>query len=589
MSLQLAYEIYYIELFHIFSIILFVAVNYWIYLNSKKSPLLYYYLAVQLMILIWLLSKVFKTVSPNETVRWFFIVTQYFGNCFLGSTFLLFSYVYTFGKGMKTKYAVLLNILPAFFFMAMLTNPFHMLFYSYYDFYRDSFGPLFYVHQAYSYLNILIGFILCAKNFQHQYAAKKMQSLLLSIAIIIPLAVNVLYILKLFKPLFGFRPLFDITPIACNLSLMLFALAIFKYEFLDILPNARNTVLDQLPESAVILDTKSRIIGFNNAFTVLGATLKRLSDQDRSTLPVWLLPLTTSDIHKNLKLTLPPLHNQDMQTFDFETETNHYKIYYQAITSGEKTIGSALLFIDISTHAKIIRELKEKKIDLLKANDKLEERSALIRDLIVTKIRNHMAKEVHDVLGHSLVLAITMLEVATLSLETQPMYAKKVMEETTGILEESMFEIAASFQENAGVTAALDHKKADKLHSAIGRMAQKFTHIGVVVDIQFQGTAFELTEDEAASLYRVIQEGITNAVRHGQATEITIIFRYTGEGYEFFILDNGLGCDIIHKGYGLLGMEERIHSNKGTITFGSSEHSGFCIHAAIPRSNAIAK
>lgn len=81
------YDNFYLEICHILSVIILIAINFTIYLKAKKTPLLYQYLTVVSTLLIWLVAKIFKTVSPNEAIRWFFIVLQFLGNCFIGSFF----------------------------------------------------------------------------------------------------------------------------------------------------------------------------------------------------------------------------------------------------------------------------------------------------------------------------------------------------------------------------------------------------------------------------------------------------------------------------------------------------------------------
>ncbi|HEX3043602.1 MAG TPA: hypothetical protein VHY08_02520, partial [Bacillota bacterium] len=60
------------------------------------------------------------------------------------------------------------------------------------------------------------------------------------------------------------------------------------------------------------------------------------------------------------------------------------------------------------------------------------------------------------------------------------------------------------------------------------------------------------------------------------------ILRFSTSGYEIYILDNGVGCENIMKGYGISGMEERVCRLNGQIKYGSDENAGFTIHITIP-------
>lgn len=86
----------------------------------------------------------------------------------------------------------------------------------------------------------------------------------------------------------------------------------------------------------------------------------------------------------------------------------------------------------------------------------------------------------------------------------------------------------------------------------------------------------------AMAVYRICQEAVTNAIRHGQAKTVNIIIKGHPEGIRLYIFDDGKGCDELVKGYGLTGMEERVAKLGGNITFGSDGEKGFNIVANLP-------
>ncbi len=103
------------------------------------------------------------------------------------------------------------------------------------------------------------------------------------------------------------------------------------------------------------------------------------------------------------------------------------------------------------------------------------------------------------------------------------------------------------------------------------------------VDLAVEGLRFSLDFSLYHTVFRLCQEGLTNALRHGQAKEAGIYIRFTPGETEVFILDNGRGCQTVKKGNGLSGMEERVGRLNGVLTYGSSEEGGFIVHARIPR------
>ena len=85
---------------------------------------------------------------------------------------------------------------------------------------------------------------------------------------------------------------------------------------------------------------------------------------------------------------------------------------------------------------------------------------------------------------------------------------------------------------------------------------------------------------EEDTIYRIVQEGITNAIRHGHASRIFINFKKVDIWLVIRIRDNGIGCKDIHKGFGLTHMKERVDMLHGTVTY--SSNNGFQVVAKLP-------
>ena len=553
----LAFEIYYIELWHIFSILFIIIINFYIYLNARKSSLLYSYLIVEGLLFIWLLSKIFKTVSPTSDIRWFFIVTQYFGNCFLGSSFFTFAHIYAKGKLPGKKLIILTHLTSLFFFLAVCTNPWHMLFYSYYDYYRDSFGPLFYLNQFYTYSIMLVGLYLCAKQFFWEFHHKRIQALILSFAVVIPFLVNIFYIFKLFKLIFGFRPLFDITPITCNISLILFVIGTFKYSFFDIITIAWRKVFNQIPEGVIL---------FNNdlAITDINFTSE-----------------TTFETSELIKATLDKATLDDSFEFMYTSSTGkHFKISWTPFYRKYRNKGHILRFIDDTSYQKTLQTLSDKNQALMNFNEILSIQARTKQTLSIYKTRNFMGREIHDVLGHSIVLTLSILEVAKLSLKNDFMTATEKFSQAIWVMKNATHQMDNTllnpFKTNVSTmnNLILEIKKLVHETSLLGQT--------IHLTIQVNDNSNEIPKPIGESVFRLCQEAITNAIRHGKAEKIDIILRFYSLQLEIYIIDNGLGCSKIKKGYGLIGMEERIVEDLGgELNYGSLE-GGFTVKATVP-------
>jgi signal transduction histidine kinase len=110
----------------------------------------------------------------------------------------------------------------------------------------------------------------------------------------------------------------------------------------------------------------------------------------------------------------------------------------------------------------------------------------------------------------------------------------------------------------------------------------------VFCHFEFKGKFDELGEEINISIYRVIQESLTNIVKHAQATDVTVhLNRIENDpahtyGVRLLIKDNGIGFDETNqRGLGLLGMRERVEALKGSFTIKSAINEGVEITVSI--------
>ena len=218
-----------------------------------RTPLLKRYLTLQACLILWMVCKVFKTIAPQVTLRWIFVVIQYFGIAFLGPCFLIFIFHLVYRRDLPRGLQRILFFLSFLILLVVGSNPLHHQFYSTFDFYGDTFGPLFYIHALIMYLLILIGIGLLLSGILRE-RIESLQEKLLSLAALAPLLFNFLYITGVLEPLF------DYTPIAISISLLLLSLAAFHRHFLGVLPIAYETVISGIENPFIILDRNARFL-----------------------------------------------------------------------------------------------------------------------------------------------------------------------------------------------------------------------------------------------------------------------------------------------------------------------------------------
>jgi len=86
----------------------------------------------------------------------------------------------------------------------------------------------------------------------------------------------------------------------------------------------------------------------------------------------------------------------------------------------------------------------------------------------------------------------------------------------------------------------------------------------------------------ATAVYRVVQEALTNTVRHAGATRVTVTLQYTPASVTVEVADDGAGNAGITEGHGIMGMRERVAALGGALTAGPGPGAGFTVRATIP-------
>lgn len=572
LDLTFAYDTYYLILLNMASIFILIFINFVIWLKAKKNPLLYTYLVTQGLLLVWMVFKIFKTIAPYTELKFVFVVFQYIGISFLGGSFFIFATLYKTGKSPALKLLVLLGIMPVLSLAFLITNSYHHLFYSHFDFWGDSFGPVFYIQQAYNYVLILAGIFLCIKVYRSHFREKRIPAFLFSLAIVIPLIANGIYVFGWFELLFGFSPPCDITPISCNISLMLFALATFRYRFFNDVIIARKTALSSIPDGILLLDRGMRIIDFNETFKNLYESGCLYTKEENSGIK------KTTDNPKLFLYDRADFMSKPDEIIDITYEADsgcYYRVIGQPVVQRGITIGYSLRFIDISLKQAILKNMENKNKELLLLNGKLAEQTRICRNLSIARTRNLIAGQAHDVLGHSIVLVISILEVARLSMGKPGFQLKSSLDRAINILNECMKKGAIL---GYGFTAAGDPGLIDRINNLIEDADNAYVHI----ELSFSGNIPTMPTRCEKEIYRLCREGITNAMRHGKAEKIDIILRFNSENTVVYIIDNGIGCKKVNKGMGISGIEDRLKLIGGTLSCGSFGSRGFCLRADVP-------
>lgn len=224
----------------------------------------------------------------------------------------------------------------------------------------------------------------------------------------------------------------------------------------------------------------------------------------------------------------------------------------------------------------LYHKLSKANENLKEANLKLEKYAVMKEKMGETKERNRLAREIHDTLGHTLTGISAGLEACIATIDSNPDISRKQLQILAKVTREGLDEVRRSVNE-----LRPDALQRFSLENAIRKMVDDTNSLsGVKVDFFCSESVLKFDEDEENAIYRVVQEGITNAIRHGHASHIQIVIKKEEGNIHLSIQDNGCGCKEIHEGFGIHHIAERIQMLNGTVRFDGSN--GFLIDAMIP-------
>jgi signal transduction histidine kinase len=237
------------------------------------------------------------------------------------------------------------------------------------------------------------------------------------------------------------------------------------------------------------------------------------------------------------------------------------------------------LFREQNRKSERVRDtLDESTLQLAQTNMALQEHAVLAVERAAESERRRLAREVHDVLAYTLTSLIMMMEAAIDLAGQHDSQLRQHLERIRDQTKEGVLEVRRTLQ----AIRRFEQTPETGL-KAIFRLVQLFdraTHFRIRLHLGDAPMSFGAEKDRVA--YRVVQEGISNALRHGRATEIGIQFSRQGSGVAVAIVDNGTGFDVPSEGFGLTGIRERISQVGGTVEIRGEPGAGTRLSVWIP-------
>ena len=210
------------------------------------------------------------------------------------------------------------------------------------------------------------------------------------------------------------------------------------------------------------------------------------------------------------------------------------------------------------------------------ANRELNSYLALSEKIAEDRERKRIAREIHDTLGHALTGISAGIDAVKVLVDIDKNRAKEQLENVSVVVRDGIRDVRGSL--NKMRPGALEN---NSLKEALFKIIREYEAISnLEIHFRYEWATIDLDVAKEDIVFRVIQESITNSVRHGHAKTVWIEL-LEEENYIMTIQDDGVGFDELHYGYGLKQMQERLAIIGGSVHF--ENRNGFYTYIEIPK------
>jgi signal transduction histidine kinase len=217
----------------------------------------------------------------------------------------------------------------------------------------------------------------------------------------------------------------------------------------------------------------------------------------------------------------------------------------------------------------------------IRASQAERDREAAAR-IAVAEERARIARELHDIVAHA--VSVMVLQVGAVRHQLpealgEDRDALKGVERAGRTALAEMRRLLAAIRPDGDEAELVPQPGLDGLQSLIEQVGRA----GLPVELHIDGKPFPLPRGIDLSAYRIVQEGLTNALKHARATNADVTVRYRSDELQLEVRDNGQGSATSDGlGHGLVGVSERVKIYGGEMTAGAASEGGFVLSSRLP-------
>jgi signal transduction histidine kinase len=240
----------------------------------------------------------------------------------------------------------------------------------------------------------------------------------------------------------------------------------------------------------------------------------------------------------------------------------------------------------------LVRSRGEAVAELRQRNAELEAEREENARLAVVGERARIARELHDAVAHSLSVMVVQAGAARRALETAQPGGEGAAERARGALTAIESTGRDTLSEMRRVVGALrptgdEPYEPQPSLDALDRLLATVREAGLPVELVTEGEARAVPRSVDLSAYRVVQEALTNTLKHAHAASARVRLHYGSDALDVEVTDDGRGAaarllEAPHRGYGLPGMRERVAMVGGELVAEPGPSGGFVVRARLP-------
>jgi signal transduction histidine kinase len=210
-----------------------------------------------------------------------------------------------------------------------------------------------------------------------------------------------------------------------------------------------------------------------------------------------------------------------------------------------------------------------------------QERETATR-LAVAEERTRIARELHDIVAHAVSVMVLQVGAVRHNLPDTLDDDRDALKDVEKIGRTALAEMRRLLDAMRREEDDIELEPQPGLHR-LDSLLEEVRHAGLPVELHVEGEPVELPGAIDLSAYRIVQEGLTNALKHARASRVDLALRYSPEELQIEVADDGPGggsSDAL--GHGLVGIRERVTLYGGEMTAGASNGGGFVLRTRLP-------